>query len=580
MDRAPTTLAASQRKQQRRTQRRTLWRGVTASVAGWVFCAGCATDIVATYDELAAAIKAGEDVDAAKLRGAFVAAPDFSERLQNISGLEAQAIHLMDEEPLRLGPLGSAIVDQYPGSLAGHHALATFYSYLEREDAADEHREWANRIRASLDDVAEGTLESPLPAISPAEPDAYLLATGRTPVGSMYLPTDDTPLLLKVAAKPSRGRIENVYFDLDAAYAGWLREAEEEDGFHPVRVILSLAHNHDSAAQTFLGSLRLDQIRLDDATEWLERASRNGNLIAHLMLARVYWSKSLDVPPGPEQEAARLEVTRNYELGIDMGSDEAMFELGRLYAWGVYGSELRDHGLELLEQAADLDNSMACLFLAGWFEASDIPAQPDYDKSEGYYLRAASLDNATAKIDYARFLMREDIDRAFTDQAYRWLTGLANNGRPCEDLDVHCADARVQLGNLFAKGIHVRRNYRKARSWFKSAVAVSPEHARVVNDVAWTLTVSNLERLRDERYALKIMDHVMTRNEHARDVPAYIDTWAAAYAANGDFERAIELQREALDEANAQEIDGETIEILREHLQAFEAGRTITELIP
>ncbi len=544
-----------------------------------MLCAGCATNTAATYDELAAAIKAGEDVDAATLRAAFVAAPDFSERLQNISSLETQAVHLLEEEPLRLGPLGSAIVDQYPGSLAGHHALATFYSYLEREDAAAKHRDWTNRIRASVDDVAEGTLDSPLPVISPAEPDAYLLATGRTRVGSMYLPTDTTPLLLKVAAKTARGGIENVYFDLDAAYAGWLRETDEED-FHPVRVILSLARSNDSAAQTFLGSLRMDQDRLDEATGLLTMASRNGNLIAHLMLARVYWSKSLDVPPGPEREAARLEVIRNYELGIDMGSDEAMFELGRLYAWGVYGSELRDRGLELLEQAADLDNSAACLFLAGWFEASQIPAQPDYDRSEEYYLRAASLDNATAKIDYARFLMREDIDRAFTDQAYRWLTGLANNGRPCEDLHVHCADARVQLGNLFAKGVHVRRNYRKARSWFKQAVAVSPEHARVVNDVAWTLTVSNLERLRDERYALKIMDHVMTENVNARGVPAYIDTWAAAYAANGDFERAVELQREALDEANAQEIDGETIQILREHLQAFEAGRTITEVIP
>lgn len=550
-----------------------------------LLCAGCATNMVATYEELAAAMKEGEDVDVGALRAAFVAAPDYPERLENISGLEAQVIRLLEEEPLRLGPLGSAIVDQYPGSLAGHQALATFYSYLEREDTAREHRQWVSRIRATLEESGDGSLESPLRVISPAESNAYLIATGRSPVGSIYVPTDDTAFLLNVAAKPPEGRIENVYFDLDAVYAGSLDSAREnDDGYHPVRVMVALAHRNDSAAQTLLGSVSFDQGRLDDATRLLTTASRNGNLIAHIMLARTYWYAAMDAAPGPERDAARLEVVSNYERGIDLGSDEAMYELGRLYAWGIYGEDLREQGLDLLTQAADLDNSMACLFLAQRFDFAEPPDRPDYDRSEEYYRRAASLDNGDAKIHYARFLMREEVDKAFTDQAYRWLTRLANNGGPCGEPQGLCAQAKVQLGNLFAKGLHVRKSYRKARSWFRAAVAASPEHAEVVNDVAWTLTVSNLERLRDERYALKIMDHVMTRNEHARAIPAYIDTWAAAYAANGDFERAIELQREALNEAlngaSAERIDEDTIEILRQHLQDFEAGRTITEAIP
>lgn len=579
MHQAPTTPAAILRN------RNQSWAWSARDIAPiaiiLLLCVGCATNRVATYDELAAAIKEGEDVDAGALRAAFAAAPDYSERLENISGLEAQVIRLIEEEPLRLGPLGSAIVDQYPGSLAGHQALATFYAYLEREDTAAEHRQWVSRIRAAVEESGDGSLESPLPVISPAEPNAYLIATARTPVGSIYVPTDETAFLLNVAAKPAEGRIENVYFDLDAVYAGSLDAAwENEDDYHPVRVMVALAHRQDSAAQTLLGSLSFDQGRLDDATRLLTTASRSGNLIAHIMLARTHWYASIDTAPGPEQDAARLEAVSNYERGIDMGSDEAMYELGRLYAWGFYGEDLREQGLKLLTQAADLDNSMACLFLARRFDFD----RPDYDRSEKYYLRAASLDNGTAKIDYARFLLREEVDKAFTDQAYRWLTGLANNGRVCGEPQGLCAQARVQLGNLFAKGVHVRRNYRKARSLFRAAVAASPEHAEVVNDVAWTLTVSNLERLRDERYALKIMDHVMTRNDYARGIPAYIDTWAAAYAANGDFERAIELQREALNEAlngaTSQRTDEDTIEVLRQHLQDFEARRTITEAIP
>ena len=586
MDQALTTPVATLGKQYRLAARRV--RGAIFLVACALLCAGCATSVVATYDELAAAIRAGEDVDARALRAAFVADPDFSERQQNISRLETQAMQLIEEEPLRLGPLGSAIVDQYPGSLTGHHALATFYSYLEREDTAAEHREWVSRIRASLDEAAAGTFESPLPVISAAEPNAYLFATGRTPVGAMYVPTEETPFLLKIAAKPAEGRIEDIYFDLDAVYAGWLGAAQEEDDeFIPARVIVSLAHRNDPAAQTFLGSLLLEQGQLEDAAQWLTAAGRSGNLIARMILAQVYWDKFVGTPPGSERDEARLEVASNYEHGIETGSDEAMYELGRLHALGVYGEELRERGLDLLVQAADLDNSEACLFLARWYQSAELPAGPDYDQSEKYYLRAASLDNPAAKIDYVRFLMREEVDKDITGQAYRWLTGVANGGGPCEELPFFCAEARAQLGFLSAKGIHVRRNYRKARSWFKSAVAVSPEYAVVVNEVAWTLTVSNLERLRDEPYALKIMDNVMTQNERARGTPAYIDTWAAAYAANGDFERAIELQRSAielleeqLDEADAQQTDDGTIEILRKHLQAFEAGRTITDMIP
>ena len=553
--------------------------------------AGCVTQPVANYEELAGAIRSGEDVDARLLRAAFLADPDYAERLEHISSLEAQAVHLVGEEPLRLGPLGSAIVERYPGSLAGHHALATFYAYLEREETAAKHRKWVSRILASMDRSGTGTLESPLPVISPAEPNAYLMATGRTPVGSMYLPLDGTPFLLEVAAKPVQGRIENVYFDLGPVYSGSLQDAhEEEDDYHPIGVIVSLARRdqaNDAAAQTFLGSLNLDQGRIDDAAAWLTQASRSGNLIAQTLLARTYWSKAMNAPEGPEREWARRAAVDHYEQSIDMGSDEAMYDLGRLYALGAYGPDFLEPGLELVGQAADLGNSVACLFLARRFEFPPPPLESDYDKSEEYYLRGASLENSAAKIDYARFLMREDTGRKFNAQAYRWLRGLANNGRDCGESRVFCAEARVQLGNLFAKGIHVRRNYRKARSWFKSAVAASPEHARVVNDVAWTLTVSNLERLRDEGYALEIMDHVMTQNERARGTPAYIDTWAAAYAANGDFERAIELQREAVElygkelkAADAEQADDETITILRQHLQAFEAGRTITELIP
>ena len=58
-----------------------------------------------------------------------------------------------------------------------------------------------------------------------------------------------------------------------------------------------------------------------------------------------------------------------------------------------------------------------------------------------------------------------------------------------------------------------------------------------------------------------------------------MDTWAATYAANGNFPRAIELQKRALYFARTQERN-DVIDILQTHLESFEAGANITDDIP
>jgi hypothetical protein len=71
----------------------------------------------------------------------------------------------------------------------------------------------------------------------------------------------------------------------------------------------------------------------------------------------------------------------------------------------------------------------------------------------------------------------------------------------------------------------------------------------------------------------------MDNNEAARRRPEYLDTWAAAYAANGDFDRAISVQEEALTVAEAPDFE-DVRDILREHLDAFRDQQTITERAP
>ncbi|MCS5567102.1 MAG: hypothetical protein NZ743_03655, partial [Pseudomonadales bacterium] len=99
-----------------------------------VFCcllaiSGCTTTSTqpADYSDLIQSIQIGEVVSVEEMKLAFLDTPDLPQRLQQMATLEQQALQLLIDEPLKLGAIGTAILDIYYGSLAGHLALASFY---------------------------------------------------------------------------------------------------------------------------------------------------------------------------------------------------------------------------------------------------------------------------------------------------------------------------------------------------------------------------------------------------------------------------------------------------------------------
>lgn len=589
-----------------RAHRRALLSLLVVALAG-ALAAGCVSaPAPLPYEALAAAAAApasnsspaqdaaAEDAQTptpAALKRAFLATEDFDRRLRDLTLLEQQALAFKDR-PLRLGAVGSAILDLHYASLVGHRALAAFYHYVEHPGQAELHERWAAAIAADIEASADGTGENPYRAFSANEARAFLAMRGLESVGSKYHETEAHPFQLWVQARPAEGAVRNLFFDLGELY-GALEAAvrRNADTVLPIRgaattcrtldlcddfntwafIHLLAVRGDDSAAQTFVGwkVAGLDDAgpvgRQSDATLWLSRAARAGNALASVTLADMYlWQANRNGNDARSTWLIRAEV--ELERGIELGSDGAMVTLGSLYSAGVFGAEKRARGDELIRQAAALDNVAALLAMARRHAYGDAETQ-DVELAERLFLRAAQRDE-DAKVLYARFLLFEDRD--FNDQAWRWLRDMA---------EADNADAMVLIGYLYAKGLHVNQRVRRAKSWLKNAVKAAPNNAQVVNEVAWTLTVSPLNGLRDARYALKIMERVMRDEDNAaRLVPAYLDTWAAAYAANGDFERAIALQEEAIEQAsrgNTEELD-----VLREHLEAFRAGKLISEDVP
>jgi TPR repeat protein len=533
--------------------------------------AGCQSAPV-DYERLAERVSDGERVAPAELRRALFAAPDGPLRIERLSELEQQALALLEDEPLKLGSVGTAIIDTYYGSLTGHYILARFYRHLENAGAAATHEAWVDRIRADIEDSGHGDRERPYQALTPVEAQVYVLSRGWVPLGSIYQSGEEVPLSLLLQVRKEAGPLANLNFDLTRLYEAMRAAfgvAHGDAEFSPLNVIGYLAKQGDSAAQAAIGTFLASQHRSEDAVNWLRAATRTGNLVANAVLARIFWEEARQAEDEQTRDRALGEVMEHYLLAVALGSSEAMYALGVLYLNGHYGDENQEAGVPLLRQAAELEHSDAIMFLAHLHYAGDL-LDRDLDAARAHYVRAAELDNPYAQRSYARFLLDRDANQPGDPRALAWLQALAGEGD---------AESMLLLGNLTARGLGTAPSARRAIAWFKRAVRTAPQDANIVNEVAWTLTVSDQAGLRRARYARGIMDTLMETNAQARERPEYLDTWAATYAATGDFERAVALQELAV-AAAANGDFGDVEDILRKHLEHFRSGRTISETVP
>ena len=544
-----------------------------------------------TYDELATLVADEPAIDAeqvTQLREAFLTTPDFDKRIRTVTLLEEEIVGLEQaEQPLRLAPIGAAILEHYRASITAHQALTEFYHHVDMPEQAAVHEAWTDAIGDAVEMSGDGTFAAPYRALSPNEAKGYLRTRDLTEVGSTYHQSPEHPLMLWVSATPGDRplTLSNLLFDLEGLYSAIAESVRRKpttvfpvgpprscsdwrvcDTFNPMSFIRILAAGNDPAALAYLGWKGLGLFK--DAVGALRLAARSGNAMANLILAELWVQAAFNATQDPKDRDKYLgDAERNYLVAMRAGYEDAMFELGWLYVMGVYGSDKTATGLSLIAHSAARENPEALLWL-GWRYVLGDFVDRDHERAEQYFLRAAER-NWVGKLEYARFLMHREVDRGFNERAFRWVRQFAKNDN---------ANAMVLIGDLYARGLHVGKSLRRAGSWFRNAVKAAPNDPYLVNEVAWRFAVTHLPKLRDERFALEIMERIMAESEEARRNPAYLDTWAAAYAANGNFERAVAVQEQAVEQARAS--SDNALPILLEHLEAFRAGEEISEQVP
>ncbi len=508
------------------------------------------------------------------LREKFVLESDLSTRLQRLLELEQQALQLAEDEPLKLGSLGAAILDIYYGSQTGHFAMGLFYAHVESAEAKAPHDAWLAKLQTHMLASGNGTRTNPYTVMTIYDAHTYARTEKTSPVGSIYQSSEDTHFGLMLVARPTKGTLRQMHFDLSHILKGFALEGKEVPT-NPWPFMRLLASKMDNAAQTAIGAYLTSIKKYEQAISWLKVASRTGNVLANTLLARIYWTQAEDAQDDNLREQLRERALENHMHAIALGSTDSMYTLANLYLNDYYGEENRDAGIPLLSQAGDLDHAEALLYLGHLYNAG-LHVEQDSSLANNYFLRAAKLNNPQAILSYGRFLSGQKDNQEANpgakgeDKIYLWLEDLAKNKN---------SEAMIVLGNLYARGIGKKSSIGKAIRWYKRAVKIARDDGDIVNEVAWTLTVSDVSGLKREKYAQKIMNHLMANNTDANTRPEYLDTWAATFAARGDFDQAIELQQKAISVAQDQQRD-DVIEILREHLEQFKSGIAITERAP
>lgn len=100
-----------------------------------------------------------------------------------------------------------------------------------------------------------------------------------------------------------------------------------------------------------------------------------------------------------------------------------------------------------------------------------------------------------------------------------------------------------EMARIYARGFLGKPQVEKAKSLLMQAKSIDfPLHA---NNVAWLFATTSSDALSEPQIAIEFAKEVVEDEAYAENY-TYVDTLAAAYAANGEFTKAINTQQEAI----------------------------------
>ncbi len=317
--------------------------------------------------------------------------------------------------------------------------------------------------------------------------------------------------------------------------------ADDFDGAREDLEVAAAEEPRDAAVLGALGLACMMADRLDEARDAFDQAIELEPDAPGLLLqrARIHALES-------DREEALADISRALEIAP---RDPAALLLRARINQQAGDTEA---ALADLERVLDRDpNAPAALELRGLLAAE----REDYPAAIRDFRRLAARDPNDAAVlgQLAMLYLADDQPR----EAIRRFT----RALEIDEDNFGClrgrSDAEITIGDHDAAIEDLER-----------AVALEPDDTGVLNNLAWLLATSPEDEIRDGKRAIELA-------ERACDLTAWeeahiISTLAAAHAEAGDFERAREYSRQAVETGSP---EGEVAEQLRAELASYEVNK-------
>ncbi|AOE49230.1 SEL1-like repeat protein [Kangiella sediminilitoris] len=136
--------------------------------------------------------------------------------------------------------------------------------------------------------------------------------------------------------------------------------------------------------------------------------------------------------------------------------------------------------------------------------------------------------------------------------------------------------AQFWMGNVFLFGYAGQnKSPNEASYWYQ--MSVQQGNVRAMNNLAWIKALARDSALFDPEGAIELATRVVKKYP---DSHGYIDTLAAAYAANGQYDKALDTQTRALElvrEGKCQNCSQKLLDYYQKHLQRYQQKKPLQE---